>query len=64
MALNIAHSPLIAPVIGLNIWTFCMEIWMYARRIPAIEKAVAEKKLKVNNTMTLERTFFASNLRS
>jgi hypothetical protein len=29
---------LLAPVIALNIWTFSMEAWMYATRIPAISK--------------------------
>jgi hypothetical protein len=29
---------LLAPVVALNIWTFTMEAWMYATRIPAITK--------------------------
>lgn len=30
---------LLGPVIGLNLWTFVMEGWMYATRLPAMEKA-------------------------
>jgi hypothetical protein len=29
---------LLAPVIALNVWTFTMEAWMYATRIPAVSK--------------------------
>jgi hypothetical protein len=29
---------LLGPAIGLNLWTFVMEVWMYATRIPAIHK--------------------------
>ena len=31
-------SKLLGPVIGLNLWTFFMEGWMYATRIPAAYK--------------------------
>lgn len=33
-----ATKPLLGPVIGLNLWTFAIEILMYKRRIPAIAK--------------------------
>lgn len=52
MALNIAHSALLGPVIGLNAWTFVMEVWMYAQRLPGISKATKEGKLKVDAFMT------------
>jgi hypothetical protein len=33
-----AHSPIIAPVIALALWTHVIWAWMYATRIPAIRK--------------------------
>jgi len=33
------HSPIVAPVIALAIWTHVMWAWMYATRIPAILKS-------------------------
>lgn len=33
------HSPLIAPVVALALWTHVIWAWMYATRIPAILKA-------------------------
>ncbi|KAK2750616.1 hypothetical protein FQN57_002687 [Myotisia sp. PD_48] len=35
---SIRNSGLLGPVIALNGWTFAMEAWMYATRIPAIKK--------------------------
>jgi len=32
-------SPILAPVIALVLWSFVMEAWLYATRIPAIAKA-------------------------
>ncbi|MBI5011744.1 MAG: MAPEG family protein [Methylocystis sp.] len=32
------HSPLLAPVIALILWTFVMWAWLYATRIPAIRR--------------------------
>jgi hypothetical protein len=32
------HSPILAPLIALVLWTFVMWAWMYATRIPAIRK--------------------------
>jgi len=29
---------LLAPIVALNLWTFTMEAWMYATRIPAASK--------------------------
>lgn len=39
-------SPIVAPVVGLAIWTHCMWLWMYATRIPAI--FAAKMKLDPN----------------
>lgn len=32
------NATLLQPVIALNIWTFAMEGWMYATRLPALSK--------------------------
>jgi hypothetical protein len=32
------HSPLLAPIVALVLWTFVMCAWLYATRIPAIRK--------------------------
>jgi hypothetical protein len=32
------HSPLLAPVIALVLWSFVICAWLYATRIPAIRK--------------------------
>lgn len=32
------HSPLLAPMIALVLWTFVMWAWLYATRIPAIRR--------------------------
>lgn len=32
------HSPLFAPVVGLVLWSLVMCAWLYATRIPAINK--------------------------
>jgi hypothetical protein len=39
---------LIAPVVALNLWTFVMEIWLYATRIPAIQ--ALDKPIKSDAT--------------
>jgi hypothetical protein len=31
-------SPILAPVIALVLWTFVMGVWLYAARIPALQK--------------------------
>lgn len=36
LGLTTINTALLRPVIALNIWTFVMEAWMYATRIPAI----------------------------
>ena len=33
------HSPILAPVITLVLWSFVVLSWLYAARIPAIAKA-------------------------
>jgi hypothetical protein len=32
------HSPVLAPLIALVLWSFVMSAWLYATRIPAIVK--------------------------
>ena len=32
------HSPILAPVIALVLWSFVMWAWLYATRLPAIAK--------------------------
>ena len=32
------HSPILAPVITLALWSFVVLVWLYAARIPAIAK--------------------------
>ena len=33
------HSPILAPVVALVLWSMVMWVWLYATRIPAIRKA-------------------------
>jgi len=45
-------TPLLRPLIGLAGWTFVMEIWMYATRIPAIYKYnLSSDPAKIENEM-------------
>jgi hypothetical protein len=32
------HSPLLAPLVALVLWSFVMSAWLYATRIPAVIK--------------------------
>ena len=32
------HSPILAPIIALVLWTFVMCVWLYATRIPALSR--------------------------
>ncbi|WP_226016836.1 MAPEG family protein [Novosphingobium sp. FKTRR1] len=34
----VSASPILQPVVALAIWTFVMWVWMYATRIPALNK--------------------------
>ncbi|WP_408591489.1 MAPEG family protein [Novosphingobium sp.] len=34
----LSASPILQPVVALAIWTFVMWVWMYATRIPALNK--------------------------
>ncbi|WP_261388642.1 MAPEG family protein [Qipengyuania gaetbuli] len=36
--MDIAHSPILQPVVVLLAWTMVMWIWMYATRIPAMSR--------------------------
>ena len=33
------HSPILQPVAALVLWSFVMWAWLYATRIPAMQKA-------------------------
>jgi hypothetical protein len=33
------HSPILAPIVALVAWSLVMWVWMYATRIPAMQKA-------------------------
>jgi len=33
------HSPILAPLVALVLWSFVMWIWLYATRIPAIRRS-------------------------
>lgn len=47
---TVTASGLLGPVIALNGWTFVMEVWMYATRIPAF------RRLKIrDNKSTIEQ---------
>jgi len=48
-------KPLLQPIIALNLWTFFMEGWMYATRLPALQRAQESKKLVVSPDMTKEQ---------
>lgn len=41
-------SELLGPVVALNAWTFVMEVWMYAVRIPVLQA----KRITDNNAIT------------
>jgi hypothetical protein len=47
---TITSSGLLGPVIALNGWTFVMEVWMYATRIPAFRRLGA-----LDNKATIEQ---------
>ena len=33
------HSPILAPIVALAVWTMVMWTWMYATRLPAMARA-------------------------
>jgi len=33
------HSPILAPVVALVLWTLVVQMWMYATRLPAMRRA-------------------------
>ena len=33
------HSPIVAPVVALVLWTLVIQAWMYATRLPAMRRA-------------------------
>lgn len=48
-------KPLLQPIIALNLWTFFMEAWMYATRLPALQRAQESKKLAMTPDMTKQK---------
>jgi hypothetical protein len=44
------NSPILAPVIALALWTMIMWIWMYATRIPAMNRAKIDGVNMVGST--------------
>jgi len=48
---SLRTSALLAPVIALNGWTLAMEIWMFATRIPALQRLKAAS----DSTTTMEQ---------
>ena len=52
---------LIAPVVALNLWTFVMEIWMYATRIPAVQ--ALDKPVKSDSTKAEFDALLPANVR-
>lgn len=44
------HSPILAPVVALVAWTLVMWIWMYALRIPAMNRAKIDVAKLVGGT--------------
>ena len=44
-------SPILAPVVALVVWSFVMWAWLYATRIPALQRA----KAPLDPTMTAAR---------
>ena len=54
-------DPILKPVIALTIWTMVMWIWMYATRIPAMQKLrIAPDSLVQQGAPTLEQLLPAS----
>ena len=44
------HSPILQPVAALVLWSFVMWAWLYATRIPAMQKA----KVAMDPAMTID----------
>ncbi|EUC29609.1 hypothetical protein COCCADRAFT_29332 [Bipolaris zeicola 26-R-13] len=38
MSALLTNKPLLGPLVGLNVWTFAIEVLLYKRRIPALSK--------------------------
>lgn len=53
MPITVGSQPLLGPVLGLVSWTFVMEAWMYALRLPALGKY----NVKTDPDMTKESGF-------
>ncbi|KAF3091689.1 hypothetical protein TWF569_003546 [Orbilia oligospora] len=47
-------TQMLGPIVGLNLWTFVIEGWMYATRIPATVRAQKTGKLTMRPDMTKE----------
>ena len=44
------HSPIIAPIVALTVWTMIIWIWMYATRLPAMSRAKIDGIAMVGST--------------
>ncbi len=44
------HSPILAPVVALALWSMVMWVWMYATRLPAMARAGIDGKTMVGST--------------
>jgi len=44
------HSPIIAPIVALGLWTMVMWVWMYATRLPAMARAGIDGTKLVGST--------------
>jgi hypothetical protein len=44
------HSPIIAPIVALVLWTMVMWVWMYATRLPAMARAGIDGTKLVGST--------------
>ena len=43
------HSPILAPVVALVVWTLVMQIWLYATRFPALKRKGISLKGRVGS---------------
>lgn len=44
------HSPIIAPIVALTVWTMIIWVWMYATRLPAMSRAKIDGIAMVGST--------------
>jgi hypothetical protein len=51
-------SPILKPALALVVWTQVVMVWLYARRIPALEKLKAEGKFNLDKMSTATKDQF------